>query len=136
MAGQNSDSTPPESAADEGHDDVLADQFSTDEVNQRVVAEASDEHAGEAFLRDWADTHGLDDVAITVDPGAVEPAIDRAVTDGTMLMMGATEGGSALPSGSELVASGRDPRRGLLGAFGRTSLGAVDPRPTVRRSVP
>jgi formate/nitrite transporter FocA (FNT family)/nucleotide-binding universal stress UspA family protein len=58
-----------------------------------VVDDASDEHAGEAFLRDWADTHGLDDVTITVDSGAVEPAIARAATDSTMLMMGATEQG-------------------------------------------
>ena len=58
-----------------------------------VVDDESDEHAGEAFLRDWADAHGLDDVTITVDSGAVEPAIARAATDSTMLMMGATEQG-------------------------------------------
>jgi formate/nitrite transporter FocA (FNT family)/nucleotide-binding universal stress UspA family protein len=58
-----------------------------------VVADEADEPAGEAFLRDWAATHGLEDVAITVDSGDVEAAIARAATDSTMLMMGATEQG-------------------------------------------
>ncbi|WP_435067461.1 formate/nitrite transporter family protein [Haloplanus sp. C73] len=58
-----------------------------------VVDDAADERAGEAFLRDWADSHDLTDVTITVDSGAVEPAIAREATDCTMLMMGATEQG-------------------------------------------
>jgi formate/nitrite transporter FocA (FNT family)/nucleotide-binding universal stress UspA family protein len=58
-----------------------------------VVADAADERAGEAFLRDWAATHDLTDATITVDSGAVEPAIARAATDSTMLMLGATEQG-------------------------------------------
>jgi len=58
-----------------------------------VVADPADERAGEAFLRDWAANHGLTDVTITVDSGDVEPAIARAATDSTMLMLGATEQG-------------------------------------------
>ena len=58
-----------------------------------VVADAADERAGEAFLRDWAAKRGLEDVTITVDSGDIEPAIARAATDSTMLMLGATEQG-------------------------------------------
>jgi formate/nitrite transporter FocA (FNT family)/nucleotide-binding universal stress UspA family protein len=58
-----------------------------------VVDDAADERSGEAFLRDWAADRGLDDATITVDSGAVEPAIARAATDSTMLMLGATEQG-------------------------------------------
>jgi formate/nitrite transporter FocA (FNT family)/nucleotide-binding universal stress UspA family protein len=58
-----------------------------------VVDDAADERAGEAFLRNWAADHGLADAAITVDSGDVEPAIARAATDSTMLMLGATEQG-------------------------------------------
>ena len=58
-----------------------------------VVDDAADERAGEAFLRDWAADHGLGGATITVDSGAVEPAIARAATDSTMLMLGATEQG-------------------------------------------
>jgi len=58
-----------------------------------VVADEADHRAGEAFLRNWADTHDLTDVTVTVDSGDVEPAIARAATDSTMLMLGATEQG-------------------------------------------
>jgi formate/nitrite transporter FocA (FNT family)/nucleotide-binding universal stress UspA family protein len=58
-----------------------------------VVAEAADEPAGEAFLRDWADEHGLEDVTVTVASGDIERAIAQAATDSTMLVMGATEEG-------------------------------------------
>ena len=58
-----------------------------------VVDDATDEPAGEAFLRDWATERGLDDATITVDSGELEPAIARAATDSTMLMLGATEQG-------------------------------------------
>jgi len=56
-------------------------------------SDATDEPAGEAFLRDWATERGLDDATITVDSGELEPAIARAATDSTMLMLGATEQG-------------------------------------------
>jgi formate/nitrite transporter FocA (FNT family)/nucleotide-binding universal stress UspA family protein len=58
-----------------------------------VVADEADERAGEAFLRDWAAQHDLDDATVTVDSGDVEGAISRAATDSTMLMLGATEQG-------------------------------------------
>jgi formate/nitrite transporter FocA (FNT family)/nucleotide-binding universal stress UspA family protein len=58
-----------------------------------VVADAADEPAGEAFLRNWAAEHGLEGATITVDSGDIEAAIARAAADSTMLMMGATEQG-------------------------------------------
>ncbi|AZH24374.1 formate/nitrite transporter family protein [Haloplanus aerogenes] len=58
-----------------------------------VVADEADEGAGEAFLRDWAAERDLADATITVDSGDLEPAIARAATDSTMLMLGATEQG-------------------------------------------
>jgi formate/nitrite transporter FocA (FNT family)/nucleotide-binding universal stress UspA family protein len=58
-----------------------------------VVADAADEPAGEAFLREWAAEHGLDDATITVDSGDIEQAIIAAAGDNTMLMLGATEQG-------------------------------------------
>jgi formate/nitrite transporter FocA (FNT family)/nucleotide-binding universal stress UspA family protein len=58
-----------------------------------VVAEESDVGAGEAFLRDWADQHGLGDVETTVVVGGVEEAIVQRAGDNTMLMLGATEEG-------------------------------------------
>jgi len=58
-----------------------------------VVDDAADEGAGEAFLRDWAAERDLADATITVDSGDLEPAIARAATDSTMLMLGATEQG-------------------------------------------
>ncbi|WP_251329271.1 formate/nitrite transporter family protein [Haloplanus pelagicus] len=58
-----------------------------------VVADETDERAGEAFLRNWAAEHDLEGAAITVDSGDVEAAIARAAADSTMLMMGATEQG-------------------------------------------
>jgi nucleotide-binding universal stress UspA family protein len=58
-----------------------------------VVGDEADERAGEAFLQDWADEHGLDDATITVDSGDIEEAIVRAASDSTLLMLGATERG-------------------------------------------
>jgi formate/nitrite transporter FocA (FNT family)/nucleotide-binding universal stress UspA family protein len=58
-----------------------------------VVTAESDVDAGEAFLRDWADQHGLDDAETTVAVGGVERAIVQRAGDNTMLMLGATEEG-------------------------------------------
>jgi nucleotide-binding universal stress UspA family protein len=57
---------------------------------------------GEAFLEEWAEEHGLDDVTLRVETGDVEAAIERAATDSTMVIIGATEQGllSRLFSGS------------------------------------
>jgi len=64
------------------------------------VADARDE--GEAFLEAWAEEHGLDDVTLRVETGDVEAAIERAATDSSMVILGATERGllSRLFSGS------------------------------------
>ena len=58
-----------------------------------VVAETDNVAAGEAFLRDWADQHDLEDVETTVAVGDVERAIVERAADSTMLMLGATEEG-------------------------------------------
>jgi amino acid transporter len=63
---------------------------------------ADDPEAGEAFLAEWAEGHGLSDVELRVETGDVEPAIERAAEDATMVVFGATERGllSRLVSGS------------------------------------
>lgn len=55
------------------------------------VADSADE--GEAFLETWAEEHGLGDAALRVETGDVESAIERAATDRSMLIVGATERG-------------------------------------------
>jgi formate/nitrite transporter FocA (FNT family) len=72
---------------------ALRDVANADVELLHIVTDAVDERAGEAFLRDWAATRGLEDATITVDSGDIEPAIARAATDSTMLLMGATEQG-------------------------------------------
>jgi nucleotide-binding universal stress UspA family protein len=64
------------------------------------VADARDE--GETFLESWADEHGLEDATLQVETGDVETAIERAATDSSMMIIGATEQGllSRLFSGS------------------------------------
>ena len=50
--------------------------------------------AGETFLREWATDHDLPPGAVTVDDsGDVEAAIERAASDSTMVLLGATERG-------------------------------------------
>ncbi|USZ72690.1 formate/nitrite transporter family protein [Natronosalvus halobius] len=61
-----------------------------------VVDEPADRAAGEAFLSDWANDHGLENADIVVDDsGDVERAICRTARDldSTIVMMGATERG-------------------------------------------
>ncbi|UTF52848.1 formate/nitrite transporter family protein [Natronosalvus rutilus] len=61
-----------------------------------VVDDPADRAAGEAFLSDWANDHGLDGAEIVVDDsGDVERAICRTAKDleATIVMMGATERG-------------------------------------------
>ena len=55
------------------------------------VADSADE--GEAFLETWAEEHGLGDAALRVETGDVESAIERAATDRSMVIVGATERG-------------------------------------------
>jgi formate/nitrite transporter FocA (FNT family)/nucleotide-binding universal stress UspA family protein len=59
-----------------------------------VVDGPEDREAGEAFLREWAEDHDLADATRAVDDsGDVERAIERAATDSTMVLLGATEQG-------------------------------------------
>jgi nucleotide-binding universal stress UspA family protein len=48
---------------------------------------------GETFLAEWADEHGLADAELRVETGDVETAIERAATDCSMVIIGATERG-------------------------------------------
>ncbi|WP_255168086.1 amino acid permease [Natrononativus amylolyticus] len=81
------------------------------EVSLLHVVDDSDQRAeGEAFIRDWAADHGLEDASIIVDDtGDVEGAIERAAADHSMVIIGAT-------------------RRGLLSRLVRGSLvfGVID----------
>lgn len=73
---------------------VLRDQRDATVELLHVVADDEERAAGREFLGDWAEEHGLDDAALTVDTGVdVEAAIERHARDATMLVMGATERG-------------------------------------------
>ena len=52
-----------------------------------------DREAGEQFLKEWAAEQGLGDAERLVKSGDVETAIQNAVTDATLLLIGATEEG-------------------------------------------
>ena len=59
-----------------------------------VVDDATERAAGEQFLAEWADEHGLETAQRTVDEsGDIETAIERAATDSTLIVIGATEKG-------------------------------------------
>jgi formate/nitrite transporter FocA (FNT family)/nucleotide-binding universal stress UspA family protein len=58
------------------------------------VVDRGEREAGEAFLADWAAERGFDDATRLVDDsGDVEAAIERAATDHTLVLVGATERG-------------------------------------------
>ncbi|MFB6201512.1 MAG: amino acid permease [Halorhabdus sp.] len=63
---------------------------------------AEDTEQGEAFLSEWAETHDLGDATLRVETGDVESAIERAATESTMVIIGASERGllSRLVGGS------------------------------------
>ncbi len=52
-----------------------------------------DEGAGEAFLRKWADDHGLADAELRVQTGDIESAIAEEAAEATMMIGGASERG-------------------------------------------
>jgi len=54
---------------------------------------SDDREAGEAFLADWAETHGLADAERRVETGDIEASIARAATDCTLIIAGASERG-------------------------------------------
>jgi formate/nitrite transporter FocA (FNT family)/nucleotide-binding universal stress UspA family protein len=59
-----------------------------------IVDDATERAAGEQFLAEWADAHGLEAATRTVDEsGDIETAIERAATDSTLIIIGATEKG-------------------------------------------
>ena len=59
-----------------------------------VVEDPTERDAGEAFLAEWAETHGLADAERVVeDSGDVEGAIGRAARDHSLVVIGATEAG-------------------------------------------
>ena len=64
-----------------------------------------DQEAGEEFLREWAEEHGLADAEILVEPGTVEDSIGRAARDATLIIAGASERGllSRLVRGSPII---------------------------------
>jgi amino acid transporter/nucleotide-binding universal stress UspA family protein len=69
---------------------VLQDQY---DAGVRLLHVADDVAEGEAFLEEWADSHGLSDAELVVESGDVEEAIERNAEDATMLVIGATERG-------------------------------------------
>ncbi|ELZ96114.1 cationic amino acid transporter [Haloferax mucosum ATCC BAA-1512] len=66
-------------------------EFCGAEVTLLHVADETQE--GEAFLRKWADDHGLGDAELTVETGDVETAIENHADDASLLVIGATERG-------------------------------------------
>ena len=59
-----------------------------------VVDSPEQRRTGERFIGEWAIGHDLDDAEIIVDDsGDVEAAIERAATEHTLLLLGATERG-------------------------------------------
>ncbi|WP_122088860.1 amino acid permease [Halalkalicoccus subterraneus] len=65
------------------------------EVSLLYVVDGPEEREeGEAFLTEWATDHDLDDAEVLIDEsGDVEGAIERAATDHTLVIIGATERG-------------------------------------------
>lgn len=57
------------------------------------VVEQGEEEEGREFLRDWADTHQLSEVALHVETGDPETTIVRFSADHDLVILGATERG-------------------------------------------
>jgi nucleotide-binding universal stress UspA family protein len=55
---------------------------------------AEDRAEGEQFLETWAEEHDLTDANRIVETGDVENAIERAATDASLIVLGATERGA------------------------------------------
>jgi amino acid transporter/nucleotide-binding universal stress UspA family protein len=65
----------------------------------------NDTSAGESFLEEWAESHGLEDADLRVVSGTVEEAIASASRDATLVIAGASERGllSRLLRGSPVI---------------------------------
>jgi amino acid transporter/nucleotide-binding universal stress UspA family protein len=66
---------------------------------------SDDREVGEAFLADWAETHGLADAERRVETGDIAGSIARAATDCTLIIAGASERGllRRLLAGSPII---------------------------------
>jgi amino acid transporter/nucleotide-binding universal stress UspA family protein len=78
---------------------MLRDEYDSEVTLLHVDDDAEE---GRAFLEEWADEHDLTDAILRVESGDVETAIERAATDATMIVIGATGQGllERLVSGS------------------------------------
>jgi amino acid transporter/nucleotide-binding universal stress UspA family protein len=71
---------------------TLRDEFDA-EITLLHVADDGEEAEGSEFLERWAAEHGLEDAEFRVETGDIENAIERASTDATLVVIGATERG-------------------------------------------
>lgn len=87
--------------------DMLRHEFGSDITLLHVT---DDVQAGEEFLADWAEERGLRDVELRVEPGDVDSGIERAATNHSMVIIGATGRGllSRLVYGSSVLAAVED----------------------------
>ena len=60
------------------------------EVSVLYVADEGETEAGRTFITDWAGERGLGEAEILVETGDVEAAIERAATDKSLVVIGAT----------------------------------------------
>jgi formate/nitrite transporter FocA (FNT family)/nucleotide-binding universal stress UspA family protein len=73
---------------------TLRDVVGSELTLLHVVAGVAERDAGERFLAEWADDHGIGDATRVVDDtGDVEGAIAREARDNSLLLLGATERG-------------------------------------------
>ena len=68
---------------------ALRDTLDAD-VSVLYVADDGDTEAGREFITEWAINQGLEDAEMLVETGDVESAIERAATDRTLVVVGAT----------------------------------------------
>jgi nucleotide-binding universal stress UspA family protein len=77
------------------------------EYDSRItLLHVSDEpEAGEAFLENWAENHGLADAELRVETGDIEDSIARTAEDCTLIIAGASERGllQRLVRGSPII---------------------------------
>lgn len=78
---------------------ILAEEYGSELTLFHVV---DDVETGDAFLREWAAEHDIEDASFRVESGDIEAAIETASREATMVIIGATERGllARLVSGS------------------------------------
>ncbi|ELY80206.1 amino acid permease [Natrinema pallidum] len=84
---------------------LLRNEFDSDVTVLHALSDDETTEAGEQFLEEWAAENGLADADLVVDDRDVETAISDAVTDATLVVIGATERGllSRLVRGSPVL---------------------------------